>query len=230
MENIQSQDLDTKLTAIDKALSQAKARKAMRDSTLRSEGGDTAPAGKKSGASSGDKAIKLAERLERQQKIVADRVARKAVKLKEKETVVKGPVYMKKIDRAGSKLPSLTTAAQTLFNEVVINFSREQLTAIALHLQHFNRVKATERALDQKVVQGMDVRIVGGDPKFVGMTGSVIRSQRIRCYVAIPGVKREVYLFTSDVEAFTPPSACSSEGDNTESASTESEVDILRVG
>jgi hypothetical protein len=183
MENIQSQDLDTKLTAIDKALSQAKARKAMRDSTLRSEDGDTAPVGKKSGASSGDKAIKLAERLERQQKIVADRVARKAVKLKEKETVVKGPVYMKKIDRAGSKLPSLTTAAQTLFNEVVINFSREQLTAIALHLQHFNRVKATERALDQKVVQGMDVRIVGGDPKFVGMTGSVIRSQRIRCYV-----------------------------------------------
>ena len=230
MENIQSQDLDTKLTAIDKALSQAKARKAMRDSTLRSEGGDTAPAGKKSGASSGDKAIKLAERLERQQKIATDRVARKAVKLKEKETVVKGPVYMKKIDRAGSKLPSLTAAAQTLFTEVVINFSREQLTAIALHLQHFNRVKATERALDQKVVQGMDVRIVGGDPKFVGMTGSVIRSQRIRCYVAIPGVKREVYLFTSDVEAFTPPSASSSEGDNTDSASTESEVDILRVG
>ena len=230
MENIQSQDLDTKLTAIDKALSQAKARKAMRDSTLRSEGGDTAQAGKKSGASSGDKAIKLAERLERQQKIVADRVERKAVKLKEKETVVKGPVYMKKIERAAGKLPQLGMESQLTFNEVVANFSREQVTALALHLQHFNRVKATERALDQKVVQGMDVRIVGGDPKFVGMTGSVIRSQRIRCYVAIPGVKREVYLFTSDVEAFSPLSASSLEGDSKDDASTESEVDILRVG
>ena len=120
--------------------------------------------------------------------------------------------------------------SQLTFNEVVANFSREQVTALALHLQHFNRVKATERALDQKVVQGMDVRIVGGDPKFVGMTGSVIRSQRIRCYVAIPGVKREVYLFTSDVEAFSPLSASSLEGDSKDDASTESEVDILRVG
>jgi hypothetical protein len=71
---------------------------------------------------------------------------------------------------------------------------------LALHIQHFNRVKATERALDQRVVQGTPVRIIGGDPKFMGMTGTVTKAQRIRCYVTVPGAKREVYLFTSDVE------------------------------
>jgi hypothetical protein len=32
------------------------------------------------------------------------------------------------------------------------------------------------------------------------MTGSVTKAQRIRCYVTVPGVKREVYCFTSDIE------------------------------
>jgi hypothetical protein len=107
---------------------------------------------------------------------------------------------MKKIASAANKLPTLTDTAQLLFNEATTNFSAEQLTALALHIQHFNRVKATERALNQRVVQGTQVRIIGGDPKFIGMTGSVTKAQRIRCYVTVPGVKREVYCFTSDIE------------------------------
>ena len=107
---------------------------------------------------------------------------------------------MKKIASAAGKLPILSDSTQLLFNEATTNLSRDQLTALALHIQHFNRVKATERALDQRVVQGTPVRIIGGDPKFMGMTGTVTKAQRIRCYVTVPGVKREVYLFTSDVE------------------------------
>ena len=71
---------------------------------------------------------------------------------------------------------------------------------LALHLQHFNRVKATERALGQRVVQGTSVRIVAGDPRFIGLSGTVVKAQRIRCYVEVPGIKKPVYLFTSDVE------------------------------
>ncbi len=225
MENTQSQDLN-RFSAIDKALTLAKARKAVRDVALaHAEAfGNTSNEVKTHTPANKDKAVKIAERLERQQKIATERATRKALKLKVKEILTKGPVYMKKLARAASKLPSLTDAAQLLFNEVTVNFSREQLTAIALHLQHFNRVKATERALGQKVTQGMAVRIVGGDPKFVGMTGSVIRSQRIRCYVAIPGVKREVYLFTSDVEVVPAADVAKDE------TCIENEADILRAG
>jgi hypothetical protein len=192
-----TQTLDTKFSAIDKALAAAKARKAAKEMLPP----DSAtmpdldiPARKK--ATDEEKAAKIAERAQKQAQLKADREARKAAKAQQP----KGPAHMKKIDRAASKLPDLNDQIQLLFNEVTTNFSAGQITALALHLQHFNRVKATERALNQKVEAGVEVRIVGGDPKFIGMTGTVSKAQRIRCYVTIPGVKRDVYCFTSDVE------------------------------
>jgi hypothetical protein len=107
---------------------------------------------------------------------------------------------MKKIETAASKLPTINTATQRLFDEITTNLSAEQVTALALHLQHFTRTKATERALCQRVVAGAKVRIVGGDPRFIGKFGTVDRAQRIRCYVNVSDAKRPVYLFTSDVE------------------------------
>jgi hypothetical protein len=194
MENIQAQDLNTKLSAIDKALAQAKARKAAKDSSPPPAGDDVQTVTVQK--SDTDKALKLAEREARRAQIAKDREERKAAKAAAQP---KGPAHMKKIASAANKLPTLTDTAQLLFNEATTNFSAEQLTALALHIQHFNRVKATERALNQRVVQGTQVRIIGGDPKFIGMTGSVTKAQRIRCYVTVPGVKREVYCFTSDI-------------------------------
>ena len=195
MENIQAQDLNTKLSAIDKALAQAKARKAAKDSSPPPAGDDVQTVTVQK--SDTDKALKLAELEARRAQIAKDREERKAAKAAAQP---KGPAHMKKIASAANKLPTLTDTAQLLFNEATTNFSAEQLTALALHIQHFNRVKATERALNQRVVQGTQVRIIGGDPKFIGMTGSVTKAQRIRCYVTVPGVKREVYCFTSDIE------------------------------
>jgi hypothetical protein len=195
MENIQAQDLNTKLSAIDKALAQAKARKAAKDSSPPPAGDDVQTFTIQK--TDDNKALKLAEREARRAQIAKDREERKAAKAAAQP---KGPAHMKKIASAANKLPTLTDTAQLLFNEATTNFSAEQLTALALHIQHFNRVKATERALNQRVVQGTQVRIIGGDPKFIGMTGSVTKAQRIRCYVKVPGVKREVYCFTSDIE------------------------------
>jgi|694.fasta_scaffold09380_21 hypothetical protein len=195
MENIQAQDLNTKLSAIDKALAQAKARKAAKDSSPPPAGDDVQTFTIQK--TDDNKALKLAEREARRAQIAKDREERKAAKAAAQP---KGPAHMKKIASAANKLPTLTDTAQLLFNEATTNFSAEQLTALALHIQHFNRVKATERALNQRVVQGTQVRIIGGDPKFIGMTGSVTKAQRIRCYVTVPGVKREVYCFTSDIE------------------------------
>lgn len=192
MDTNNTQDLNTKLSAIDKALAAAKARKAAKETSSSSEEDTTIKVVK----SASDKAEKIAAREAKRAQMAKEREDRRAAKASQP----KGPAHMKKIDRAASRLPVLSDSAQLLFNEATTNFSAEQITAISLHLQHFNRVKATERALGQKVEVGQTVKIIAGDPKFVGMTGTVSKSQRIRCYVTVPGIKRDVYCFTSDVE------------------------------
>lgn len=189
-----TQDLNTKFSAIDKALAVAKARKAAKESGTSD---DTKPSGKVDEATKAERrAARDAEREAKKQANAAAREARRAAKASQP----KGPAHMKKIERAASKLPELNEQMQLLFNEATTNLSASQITALSLHLQHFNRVKATERALGQKAEVGQAVRIIGGDPKFIGLTGTVSKSQRIRCYVTIPGFKRDAYCFTSDVE------------------------------
>jgi len=191
-----------KLSAIDRALAAAKARKEAKDPGVDAAPKATPSKPKAQMQESIDKtAAKLAKdaaREARQAQIKVDREARRAAKAAEKNTGK--PAHMKKIDRAASKLPTLNDQMQLTFNEVTTNYSAEQITALALHLQHFNRVKATERALSQKVEAGASIRIIGGDPKYIGMMGTVAKAQRIRCFVDVPGFKKPVYLFTSDVE------------------------------
>ena len=197
----QAQDLNTKLSAIDKALAAAKARKAAKEGSSSEE----TPATPEAKPTDEQKAQKIADRAAKQAQLKSEREARKQAKAAEKANGK--PAHMKKIDRAAGKLPSLNDQMQLTFNEVTSNFSAEQITALALHLQHFNRVKATERALDQKIVVGQEVRIIGGDPKYVGLIGTVAKAQRIRCYVTVPGFKREVYCFTSDVQVIASAQA-----------------------
>lgn len=184
---------DNKLSAIDKALAAAKARKAMKEASApASSEAPSVPAA----VAKTPKKVDDAARAEAKKLRDAEREARRAAKA----VAPKGPVHMKKIAKAAAKLPALASEMQRLFDEATTNFSAEQVTALALHLQHFNRTQATERALGQRVEAGSNVRIVGGDPRFIGKLGTVDRAQRIRCYVNVPGFKRPVYLFTSDVE------------------------------
>lgn len=141
------------------------------------------------------RAAKDAERATRKAEREAARAARRAAKDAEKRVP-----HMSKVEKAAARLPALGEAAQVAFNDIIANFGASEVMAIAAHLQHFNRVKATERALGQAINAGDTVRIVGGDPRFIGQTGEVFKAQRIRCYVTVPGAKKPVYLFTSDVE------------------------------
>lgn len=202
--NTQDTTITTKLSAIDKALAAAQARKAAK------EGTDTAPKARPSkpkgekikvddAAKAAAKSAKEEARKQRQEQLKQQREARRAAKATERGEA-KTP-HMKKIEKAAAALPALTDATQLSFNEITTNLSAAQITALALHLQHFNRVKATERALKQELEAGQQVRIVGGPTKHVGKIGTVDRAQRIRCFVNIPGVRKPVYLFTSDVEA-----------------------------
>lgn len=199
----QTNDLNTKLSAIDKALAQAKARKAAKEGTS-SEASDkpVKTKGPKIKVEAADKtAAKLAKdavRQARKQQLAIEREARRAAKATERGQAQ--TPHMKKIEKAAAALPVMSVIAQAFFGDITTNLSAEQVTSLALHLQHFNRVKATERALAQKIEAGQTVRLISGPNKYVGMTGTVAKAQRIRCFVEIPGFKKPVYLFTSDVE------------------------------
>lgn len=205
---------DQGISAIDKALAAAKARKAQKvatgESTARaenSEGSSTPREPKKPRMTDEERAAKSAQREAERNERKAKREAEKAEKIALRNAG-KQPAHMRKVQKAAEKLSPLAQAAQIILDDATANLTQSELAALALHIQHFNRVKATEMALAQNIGEGAEVQIVSGDPRFIGKTGTVVKSQRIRCYVNIPGAnnrpvpgtdKTGIYFFTSDV-------------------------------
>lgn len=178
---------DQNVAAIDAAINNA-----------RTDGGEGQQGGKRARLTAEQRQARDAER----DRLRAQKQAERA-KAKEARRVAKDaekrPAHMSKVEKAAAKLPALNDQASSIFTEATL-LSRDQVAALSAHLAHFNRVEATRQALEQAVTAGDQVRIVGGDPRFVGQVGVVAKAQRIRCYVTLEGVKRPVYLFTSDVE------------------------------
>lgn len=214
----------TKLSAIDRALAAAKARAAAR-ATLDGAPNESKPKKVEQPEVAAERKAKASKELTAiaKQAREAERSAAKAIreaerqKRREAKSSSTGPktgTHMKKVEKAGAKLPTLNESAQLTFNEITVNFGRDQVAAIALHLQHFNRVKATELAAGRTYKQGQAVRIVGGDPKLIGVQGTVDVARPLRCFVNVPGVRKPVYLFTSDIEPVgeEAPAATGTEG------------------
>lgn len=196
---------DQTVSEIDKALAAARARKAAKQNGGEAsakptkETKDSAPKEpKRPKVSEEEKQARIEarnkERAERKAKREAERAEKLAARLANRQ-----PPHMKKVQKAAEKLGSLGQASQLLFNEATTNLTAAELVVLAQHIMHFNRVKATERALGQKIEAGMQVTIIGGDPRFIGKTGTVTKAQRIRCYVILEGQSKPIYLFTSDV-------------------------------
>jgi len=205
-------DIDNnKLSKIDAAIAAAKARKAAREAL---EGNETVSPAK---ANKTPK-ITAEERAAKKEAILAERAVRQAAKAAERESkrTQKQPrqkvAHMSKVERAASKLPALQPNVLQEYNDIITNFSADQISALALWLQHHNRVSATQRALTAKVEIGDMVTIIGGDPKWLGKTGRVVEARRIRCFVEVEGVSKPVYLFTSDVKHVTVDVATGTEG------------------
>lgn len=194
-----------KLSAIDRALAAAQARKALKVNT------DTdmasAPVVKpkvkdKPKVDSVDKvaekaakeALREASRLER----AKEREERRAAK--EADKANKGTAHMKKVARAASKLPQLSDPARTILDEISTNLGRVDQAALALHIQHFIRVKATEMSSGRRYQNGQRVRIVAGDLKYIGAIGTIESARPLRCFVNVPGAKKPIYVFTSELE------------------------------
>jgi len=192
-----TQNDPTSTSEIDKAINAAKARKAARGEKVISADG-TPKAAKAPRAPRAPKATdeaKLALKAAKAATAAAKRAARQA---KKAAAAPKATAHMKKVEKAAERLGTLSDAASLIFNEATASLSALELGILAGHLQHFNRVKATSRAAATRPSVGQTVTIVSGDPRYVGRTGTVTKSQRIRMYVQLDGVKKPVYLFTSD--------------------------------
>lgn len=203
------------INEIDKALRAAQERKAKKaasgESTTNPEQtASTTPTTDKAPAkpklSDEEKAAKQAAKdVERSAKKAERDQAREAKKAQ--RDADRKPAHLRKVQRAAERLSALGQAAQLLFNEATAGLSAADLASLALHIQHFNRENATVRALSQKLNVGDQVTFVGGDPRYIGKTGTVNKSQRIRCYIDVEGAKKPVYCFTSDVAPIAAPAA-----------------------
>lgn len=193
------------VSEIDKAIAKAQEKKAKRQAL----NGEAVTKPVKLKAAAPPKAPKatdeekLAKRAARKVEADAKAAVRAEARAERKaaRALAKATPHMKKIERAASRLPALTDEARLVFNDVTVNFAAADVASIAAHLQHFNRVSATGRAVGATAPSvGASVTIVGGDPRYVGKTGVVTKAQRIRCYVEVEGAKKALYLFISDVQ------------------------------
>lgn len=200
--------MTTEMTTLDKRLAAAKARAEARAAgnpipkatAVKAEKADTksTKVRKSDADKAAEKAAIEAKRAAKKAERDAARDAKKAEKAM--NAGAKAPAHMAKVMKAGAKLPALSETAMQFFENLKANLGSFDLSTLALHLQHYNRVEATLRAATQKVENGSIVRIVGGDPRYVGMIGEVVEARKIRCFVDVEEVNKPIYLFTSDVE------------------------------
>lgn len=136
------------------------------------------------------------------------------------------PAHMAKVTKAAEKLPPMDEQTQAAYNQLTEgddSLTPAQVFVLSENLSHHVRVKQTQAALDMDLNVGDHVQVLSGDPRAVGMTGTVTKAQRIRCFVTLDENERSVYLFCSDVEvleaaeiqevpADTEPEADSGEG------------------
>lgn len=214
-----------KLSAIDRALAAAKARKAAKEAAGIEPEVTAAPKAKKVPAPKAPKvkaeklvdptvlearAAKAAARAEAKAaklaQFEADRAARKAAReakaaARAATKTVVVPAHLKKVERAKAKLPQLNEEMQKEFNGIISNFGLPQLEALAMHLQLHTRTEKTLRATKGGPLPlGATVTIIGGDPRFIGKTGTVVTSQKLRATVAVEGAKKPVYIYTSEAK------------------------------
>lgn len=216
---------EVKMSAIDRALAAAKARKAAKEAAGLVEDAP-APKAKKEPkpkaakepkvkvakeldpAKAAAREAKAAERAtakaEKLAQLEADRTARRAIreaKAAERSAKAVVPAHMKKVERAKAKLPQLNEEMQKEFSAIVSNFGIHQLEALAMHLQLHTRTEKTVRAAKGGPLPvGATVTIFGGDPRYIGKTGKVVTSQKLRATVAVDGAKKPVYIYTSEAK------------------------------
>jgi hypothetical protein len=200
-----NQDSTKTMSAIDRALAAARARAAQRTAIVAAEALDPSMSEVKQTEPKvkAEKQPKVKDeateeaRAQRKAARDSDREKRKAEKAAAEEGKKS---HMKKVERAASKLPALSSETASKLNELRLMLSNVELAALSAHILHHVRATATVAAAGKRPEVGAKVKIVGGDPKFVGKIGTVINSRPLRCFVEVDGAKKPLYLFNSEVE------------------------------
>ena len=224
---------ETKLSAIEKALAAAKARKAAKDAAgiteetpvpkakkepkPKTEKPTRSPkAAKEPKAKTVDpakeavKAERLATKAAKMMELDAQRSERKAAREAAKAereanraaaSAAPGSAHMKKVEKARTKLLPLSSEAELLYTEIIGNFGGPMVAAIAEHLKLHVRLSATQRATEGKALPvGTTVRIIGGEATHLNKIGTVVKSQKLRSFVKVAGIRKDVYVFTADLK------------------------------
>ena len=222
--NMQAETVN-KMSAIDRALEAAKARKAAKDAEVTNEDSYvmsttiTPKTPKEPKGNDPDReARSIARAAQREERLAAKAVAtsadraakilRKAARAAKRleKTAVKSrrssePAHMKKVERARSKCPPMNIETEKFFNEAIGNFSAAQIDSLAQHLLVHNRAYKTQRASESTPFQvGTVVTITGGETKYIGMNGVVTKSQKLRTTVAVEGMNNPLYVYTADAK------------------------------
>ena len=156
-------------------------------------GEETAPRTRAAKLTDEEKAARLEEKNAKKAQRDADRLARQAAK------AVKKPAHMAKVERAGSNLPGMTAETTEILNSLFNSQDASAISAFLANAQHRLRAQSTAASVGMKLEVGQMVRIVSGEPRFIGQTGTVSSVRRIRCHVTPEGHDKPVYLLNSDV-------------------------------
>lgn len=207
------------LTAIDRALAAAKARKAAKDSSNDSSAGkqdftsiaklDTESTQTPPRTPRADTAAREAKQAQLKQEREERRQAREAKKAErasQRETDLstrKNNAHMKKVETAKLRLPIMDAPSETAYNELINKLTDQQLCTLAEHLRFKARLTSTKSAPTTALAVGTRVRITNGEGRYIGLVGTVTKSQRLRSFVSVPKYRRDAYVFTSDLEVVT---------------------------
>ena len=194
-----------RLSAIELALAAAKARKAAKE---QNSSPDT-PKKDRAEVKAQIEADRAARRLRKEsesnalstarEEKAAARAAKKAAKAAEEAN--KRPAHMKKVERAKSKLSPLSSEGTQLMNSALSSLPPVQLEILAQHLIVQARELRTINATNSSPIpEGTTVRITGGDPKYIGSTGTIVQSHKLRLLVSVEGARKPVYIYTGEAE------------------------------
>lgn len=196
-----------RMKKIDEAIKRAQAQKAA--------GGVAAPAGEsveeRAKRLAAERTLKVkekdeereAKRLARQAEIERLRAERKAERDKKREeklasAIDRGPAHISKVEKAAANLPPMNEDTQLIFDEAK-KLRPTDIEVLAAHLAFEARKTATIAASTSNLKVGQQVTIIGGQPRYIGQSGTVTKVQRIRCFVQLDSNGKEIYLFTSNV-------------------------------
>lgn len=135
----------------------------------------------------------------------------KAPRVKKEKPARLTPAHMSKVDKVANLLPQLSTDASVLFT-AANNMASADICALVAHLNIAIRkrgIVSSASSTSGKLSVGDQVRIRSSqtNPRFIGMTGTVAKVQRIRCYVRLEGRDKDDYFFITDCEQVGSPSA-----------------------